>query len=89
MDALAALDAGEDADLIVCDLSMPAMDGITLIREAHRRRPKLPAILLTGFATNAAEIAVGGAVSGLFTLLRKPITEQHLVERVAVLGLCG
>ncbi len=84
-DALSALDAGEDADLIVCDLSMPGMDGITLIREAHRRRPKLPAILLTGFATNAAEIAVGSAVGGRFTLLRKPVTDQHLVERVAVL----
>ena len=45
----------------------------------------MPAILLTGFATNAAELAVGGMVSGLFTLLRKPITGQHLAERVAVL----
>jgi PAS domain S-box-containing protein len=85
IDALAALDAGEEAALLVCDLSMPGMDGITLIREAHRRRPKLPAILLTGFPTNAAEIAVGRAVSGMFSLLRKPVTRQILVERVAVL----
>lgn len=84
-DALAALDAGEEADLIVSDLSMPGMDGIALIREAHRRRPKLPAILLTGFATNAAEIAVGGAISGTFSLLRKPVSEQLLVDRVEML----
>jgi PAS domain S-box-containing protein len=84
-EALALLDGGEPIDLIVSDLSMPGMDGIALVREANRRRPKLPAILLTGFATNAAEIAVGGAVSGLFSLLRKPVTEQELVERVAML----
>jgi CheY-like chemotaxis protein len=67
------------------DLSMPDMDGVTLIREAQRRRPGLPAILLTGYATNAAEIALGGAVSGAFSLLRKPIHGQHLAERVTEL----
>ena len=84
-EALALLDAGEPIDLLVSDLSMPGMDGIALVQEANRRRPTLPTILLTGFATNAAEIAVGGAVSGLFSLLRKPVTEQELAERVAML----
>ncbi|MGA9866147.1 MAG: hypothetical protein WBQ75_06855 [Acetobacteraceae bacterium] len=58
---------------------------MTLIREVHRRRPKLPAILLTGFATNAAEVALSGALSGAFSLLRKPIDGMHLAERVATL----
>ena len=83
--ALALLDAGEPVDLIVSDLSMPGMDGIGLIREAQRRRPELPAILLTGFATNAAEIAVGGAISGAFSLLRKPVEGALLVERVSAI----
>ena len=83
--ALVLLDGGEAADVIISDLSMPGMDGLTVIREAQRRRPRLPAILLTGFATNAAEIAVGGALSGAFTLLRKPVTGEHLAERIAVL----
>ena len=52
--ALALLDAGEGVDLMVSDLSMPGMDGLALVREAQRRRPGLPAILLTGYATNAA-----------------------------------
>ena len=89
--ALGLLDIGEAVDLVVSDLSMPNMDGVTFIREVQRRRPRLPAILLTGFATNAAEIAVGGTVSGAFTLLRKPIEGTVLAERVAVLleGLAG
>ncbi|MDO9710878.1 hybrid sensor histidine kinase/response regulator [Paracraurococcus lichenis] len=84
-EALALLDDGEPLDLLVSDLSMPGMDGLALIREAQRRRPRLPAILLTGFATDAAEIAVGGALSGAFSLLRKPIEGQALAERLDAL----
>ena len=83
--ALALLEAGEAVDLVLSDLSMPGMDGLALIREAQRRRPALPAILLTGFASNAAELAVNGVLSGSFSLLRKPVTPQGLAERVAVL----
>ena len=83
--ALARVDAGEAVDLIVSDLSMPGMDGVTLIQEVHKRRPRLPAILLTGYATKAAEIAVGGAISGAFTLLRKPIDGKALAERATTL----
>ena len=84
--ALALLKSGEAVDLIVSDLSMPGMDGMALIREAQLLRPGLTAILLTGFAnTGAAEVAIGGAISGAFSLLRKPIDGKHLAERVAAL----
>ncbi len=83
--ALALLDAGEPVDLLISDLSMPGTDGLTLVHEAQRRRPKLPAILLTGFASNEAELAVGGALDGSFSLIRKPVDGQHLAERVAML----
>ena len=81
--ALAILDRNEDVDILISDLSMPDVDGVSLIREAQRRRPGLPAILLTGFATNAAEIARDGAISSNFLLLRKPIHGLQLAERVA------
>ena len=84
-EALARLDDGEAVDLVVADLSMPGMDGLALVQEIQRRHPGLPAILLTGFATNAAEIALSGALSGRFTLLRKPIEGTLLAERVAVM----
>ena len=82
--ALTLLDMGEAVDLIVSDLSMPGMDGLTLIREAQLRRSGLGAILLTGFAdTDAAAVAVDGSIVGTFSLLRKPIEGKHLCERVA------
>ena len=83
--ALELLDAGEAVNLVISDLSMAGMDGVAVIREAQRRRPGLPAMLLTGFVTTAAELAVGGALRGTFSLLRKPATAQQLAERAAVL----
>ena len=84
-EALERLDRGEAVDVLVTDLSMPVMDGLTLIREVKRRRPNLPAILLTGFSTNVADIGRDGEFDGPFLLLRKPISGKVIVERVASL----
>jgi signal transduction histidine kinase/CheY-like chemotaxis protein len=84
-EALALLEEGERVGLILSDLSMPGMDGITLIREAQRRQPGLPAILLTGFATQGAELALKGATGDSFSVLLKPVRAQLLADRVAVL----
>ena len=64
---------------------MEGMDGVTLIREARRVRPALPAILVTGYAGDAAALAVGQQVDGGFTLLRKPVTGAQLIDQVAAL----
>ncbi len=61
------------------------MDGLGVIREAQRRRPGLPAILLARLVSNAPESAFRGALSGSFSLLRKPTTISQLVERIAML----
>ncbi len=83
--ALALLDVGDPVDLLVTDLSMPVMDGVTLVQEAKRRRPDLPAIIVTGYAGEAASLAMSGAVSGSFTLLRKPVTGVQIADRAALL----
>ena len=83
--ALALLDAGCPVDLIISDLSMPGMDGVSLIRAAQMRKPRLPAILLTGYAGETAALAVGRELNGSFSLLRKPVTGDHLADRVATL----
>jgi CheY-like chemotaxis protein len=83
--ALAHLDSGEPVDALISDLSMPRMDGLTVIREAKRRRPHLPAILLTGFPNEATDSASDAGVGGTFSLLRKPISGSDLLEQVAAL----
>ena len=79
-EALALLDR-EAPDVLVCDLSMPGMDGLDLFREARRLRPQLPAILLTGYVTNATEMATNEE----FSLMRKPVDTQALAERIGAL----
>ncbi len=84
-DALLLLESGDAIDLVITDYSMPDMNGVALIHEIHRRKPLLPTILLTGFMANSVEIAVSGAMTGTFTLLRKPIAGRVLADRIAAL----
>jgi CheY-like chemotaxis protein len=84
-DALAAIEAGEKLDCLVTDLSMPGMNGLTLINLAQQQRPGLQAILLTGYAAETTALAVGGAMTGAFSLLRKPVLGKELADRIASL----
>ena len=69
-------------DVVIMDLSMPGMSGLALIREAHVRRPGLPAVLLTGYAGDAAHLAISGAPPGTFSLLRKPVSLAQIVDSI-------
>ncbi len=84
-EALVLLAGGEAVDMLVTDLSMPGMDGLALIRAAQDNQPGLPAVLLTGYARDGIALALGGAVSGSFSLLRKPLAVADLIERLRAL----
>ena len=43
-------------DLLIADLRMPVMDGLTLIREARRLQPNLKVIIITGYSTESSAI---------------------------------
>jgi len=55
-------------DLLITDLKMPGVDGLSVIREARRYRPDLPIIIITGFSSEASAIeALNLGVSGYLT----------------------
>jgi excisionase family DNA binding protein len=55
-------------DLLITDLKMPEVDGLTVIREARRLKADIPVIIITGFSTEASAIeAVNLGVSGYLT----------------------
>ena len=83
--ALDLLRSATAVDVLVTDLSMPGIDGLAVIRQAQRARPGLPAVLLTGYAGHGAQLAVGGSVSGTFSLVRKPATAAQLADRIEAL----
>ncbi len=57
-------------DLMIADLSMPGMDGLTLIRQVKRVRSELPVIIITGFSTESS--AIEAVNLGVASYLLKP-----------------
>jgi CheY-like chemotaxis protein len=83
--AIALLGAGLAVDALVSDLSMPGMDGVSLILQAQAHQPTLPAILLTGYAGDGVSFALGRAINGPFALMRKPSSGSELASRISAL----
>jgi excisionase family DNA binding protein len=55
-------------DLLIADLKMSGMDGLTLIQQAKRLKSDLPVIIITGFSTESSAIeAVNLGVAGYLT----------------------
>jgi excisionase family DNA binding protein len=55
-------------DLLIADLKMPGLDGLSVIREAKRLKSDLPVVIITGYSSETAAIeAVNLGVSGYLT----------------------
>ena len=68
-------------DLLITDLKMPGVDGLTVIREGRRLRPDIPVIIITGYSTEASAIeAVNLGVSGYLT---KPFRVPRVLAAAA------
>ena len=78
-EALAVLKANAVA-LVVSDVRMMPMDGITLLKEIRGRYPHLPVVLMTAFAE--VDRAVEAMRSGACDFLLKPFEPKALLEHV-------
>jgi excisionase family DNA binding protein len=68
-------------DLLIADLKMPGIDGLSVIREAKRLKTDLPVIIITGYSTETAAIeALNLGVSGYLT---KPFRVPHVLAAAA------
>jgi excisionase family DNA binding protein len=68
-------------DLLIADLKMPGMDGLTVIREAKRYKAELPVIIITGFSSESSAIeAVNLGVAGYLT---KPFRVPQVLAAAA------
>ena len=68
-------------DLLIADLKMPGIDGLSVIREAKRLKPDLPVVIITGYSTETAAIeAVNLGVSGYLT---KPFRVPQVLNAAA------
>jgi excisionase family DNA binding protein len=68
-------------DLLITDLKMPGIDGLTVIKEARRLKADMPVIIITGFSTESSAIeAVNLGVSGYLT---KPFRVPRVLAAAA------
>ncbi|HEY7496723.1 MAG TPA: PAS domain S-box protein, partial [Candidatus Tectomicrobia bacterium] len=79
-EALARLQE-QDIDLLLCDLMMPEMDGITLLQAALDIDPHLIGIIMTGQGT--IQTAVEAMKIGAFDYVLKPFRLQTLLPVLA------
>ena len=79
-DGLAALEqlSAGDFDILISDLNMPRMDGLTLLRQVRTLYPHILNILITGFGS--LESAIQALRLGAYDYIQKPF----MVEQVGV-----
>ena len=70
---------GENIHVVILDVKMPGMDGITTLKEIKRQFPLIEVIMLTGHAT--IESAVEGLKSGAIDYLTKPADINEIIEK--------
>jgi DNA-binding NtrC family response regulator len=67
-------------DIVITDLRMAPMDGMTLFREIKVLHPAMPVILLTAYAS--VETAIEAMKSGAFDYLTKPFKVDEMLATV-------
>lgn len=65
---------------VLLDLSMPGVDGRTLLKDINRLYPEIPVIIVTGY--NDVEIAIECMKAGAFDYIVKPVDEARLSSAV-------
>ena len=70
-----------DYDVIVSDIKMPGMDGLTLMKHIKAIRPALPVLLMTGHGDH--EFGVKALAAGAYTFMQKPVDRDFLIAWLA------
>lgn len=82
-DALDYIETG-NYDIVILDIMMPVMDGISVLREVRNKKNSIPVLLLT--AKSEVEDRVVGLNAGADDYLPKPFATSELVARVNALS---
>jgi CheY-like chemotaxis protein len=75
---------GPELIVILSDINMPGMDGLTLLGEVKRRRPELPVLMVTAYGDDQRRrraVELGAA-----DFLQKPVDFDQLKQRLAELS---
>jgi adenylate cyclase len=81
VEALSVLAANHDVDMVVTDINMPRMDGLTLLQKLQQNEEKLSTIIVSAYGDMAnIRTAMNG---GAFDFITKPIDFPDLEATIA------
>ncbi len=83
--AALALVAANDFHIVLSDLRMQPMDGISLLKQIRSREPQLPVLLMTAFGD--VDKAVAAMRAGACDFLLKPFEPEALLSHIERYGL--
>lgn len=72
--------SSEDYDLIILDLMLPGMDGITICKNLREKKIQIPILILT--AKGQIKDKVEGLTAGADDYLTKPFSFEELLARI-------
>ncbi|MFH2094353.1 MAG: PAS domain S-box protein [Bacteroidota bacterium] len=78
MEAVTAVHENEDIDLVLMDVKMPDMDGITAAGEVKKKRPELPVIAQTAYALSGLDSEF--MKKNIDAFITKPISENEIIS---------
>jgi len=79
-EALKLLKGEHRFSLIICDLKMPEMNGITFLEKVKLQHPYIPIIMVTGYGT--LESGIEAVKKGAFDFIEKPFSSRKLLKSV-------
>ena len=82
VNALEMLKSGEKFDILLIDIKMPKMDGVTLLREMEANRIKIPSIIVSSIASETGAETIEALELGALDFIKKPISSigEHFAE---------
>lgn len=67
----------EDVDIVLCDLRMPGIDGMSFIERCKSTNPDTAIILMTGYGNH--DLAIEAMRRGAYDYISKPFDPQELI----------
>ena len=70
----------ENCNLLITDVKMPGMDGLTLLEKSREITPWVPVLIITGYADIA--MAVRAMKSGAADFIEKPFEREGFLKKI-------
>jgi two-component system chemotaxis response regulator CheB len=83
---LTMLAAGELPDVVLLDVEMPVMDGLTALKEIRRRYPRLPVVMFSSLTERGAKATVDALLAGANDYVAKPAGHDAADVRARIVG---